>query len=113
MSDYETHCGKLRKVDLQGKSKEEFFEELCKKDGLEMKSYAENWEDNYRYSENNDYKYVTNGEVVWEIYDHVENNDLDHFTLVSNNDETYTFSTTFYNGGTCLEELIEEEVSKL
>lgn len=113
MSDYETHYGKLRKVDLQGKTIEEFFEQKCKEEGIERDEQEDNWEDNYQSETDNYYKYTRIGNDVWELFDHFKSENLDHANLINNNDGTYTLSTTFYNGGTCLSEIIEEELSKL
>lgn len=113
MSDYETHYGKLRKVDLQGKTIEEFFEQKCKEEGIEKSKFFETFEEAYQFETDNYYKYTRVGDDIWELFDHIESDDLDHANLINNNDGTYTLSTTFYNGGVCLSDIIEEELSKL
>lgn len=113
MSDYETHYGKLRKVDLQEKTIEEFFEQKCREESIDPNEWYESFEELYQNSTNNYYTYTRIGNDVWELFDHVRSGDLDHANLINNNDGSYTLSTTFYNGGTCLSEIIEEELSKL
>jgi len=112
MSDYESHYGKLRKVDLEGKTIEEFFEQKCKEEGFERVEYDEDWYACY-YANAYPQKYFKSEENVWEVFDHIESKDLDNFRISNNNDGTYTFSTMFYNGGTALSEILEEEIAKL
>lgn len=47
-----------------------------------------------------------------EFINHIEIKD-DFFKLISNDDNTYTFATQFYNGGCCLEELMEDHIGEM
>ena len=53
------------------------------------------------------------GDEVWEAVEHIENADSDIDVMLPNEDGTITFVQQFYNGGTCLSEVIEEGIQKL
>lgn len=112
MSDYESHIGKLRKVDLKGKTKEQFFKLKCEEAGYnEMKE--SDWQETALYYYDMIEKYILIKDDIWEVFDHVQPDSFDGFHITDNKDGTYSFTTTFYNGGTCLSEILEEEVAKL
>lgn len=112
MSDYESHIGKLRKVDLQEKTREEFFKLKCEEAGYnEMK--GSDWQDTALYYADFYEKYFVVNDEVWELFDHVEPDSFDGINIIDNKDGSYSFSTTFYNGGTCLSEVLEEALSEL
>lgn len=113
MSDYESHVGKLRKVDLEDKTIEEFFEQKCKEDGIEWDEYLESWEEVYDYHTDNYYKYLVVNDVVWEVFDRVKLDCIDGVHIVDNKDGTYSFNTTFYNGGASLGEVLEDAIEEL
>lgn len=112
MSDYESHIGKLRKVDLKGKTKEQFFEDKCLLESIDNDGY-DSWEEAWKSETDDYYAYFAGKEDVWEVFDHVQPDSFDGFHITDNKDGTYSFTTTFYNGGTCLSEIIEEEIAKL
>lgn len=113
MSDYESHIGKLRKVNLQEKTREEFFKEKCEEaDYTEMK--GSDWQDTaLSYVDDVYEKYFVVNDEVWELFDHMQPDSWDGIHIVDNKDGTYSFSTTFYNGGTYLNEVLEEAISDL
>lgn len=111
MSNTEFHFGKIRKVNLEGKTKEEFFQEKCQELGineLKAKTWYETlgWTDEYE-------NYYLSREDIWEVFEHKEMDDQGYFKMLDNKDGTYTFMTSFYNGGTCLGEILEEEIQNL
>lgn len=54
-----------------------------------------------------------NGEL-YELIDHVEEDECYGFmNFNENEDGTFSFSTLFYNGETCLTEMLGEEIAKL
>lgn len=111
MSQTEAHIGKLKKVEGAAAT-EEWFKLKCIEQGqTELPSY-QNWKE--LFLDINHYKYFVVGEEVWEAVEHKEldcDDDINYF--VKNEDETITFVAQFYNGGTCLEEVLEDEVGKL
>lgn len=110
MSHTETHFGKLRKVELTTTS-EEFFEQRCNELGItERASYNDTWYDELR-NETSKY-YFIDGEV-WEVFDHISGDSEDIDIMTPNEDGTITFLQQFYNGGTCLSEVIEEGLKRI
>jgi hypothetical protein len=113
MSQTETHFGKLRKVDLEGQTLEQWCEYGCRERGInEISSYHETWIEEFRYAFDEKY-FLIDGEV-WETFDHIEGDDSgDIDIMIPNLDGTITFVQQFYNGGTCLSEVIEEGIKRL
>lgn len=112
MSYTETHFGKLRKVDMHGHSLEDWCRMYCRLNGIqELSSYNNTWEEQFRdvYYE----KFFINGNEVWEVIEHQEIGEDDISKMILNGDGTIIFVMQFYNGGTCLSEMIEEGLEKL
>lgn len=112
MSDYESHTGKLRKVEPK---ENETFEQLCKRLWIENGKPEDEYREGGLFGEFYE-KYINdNDETVWEIFDHEDLGDADDmFCRISDNkDGTYSFHTRFYNGGTCLSEMIEDEIGNI
>lgn len=110
MSDTEYHYGKLRKLDLQGKTKEEFFKEKCIEKG-EIKLDEDTWEEEFLYNIDSEL-YFPVGEDIYEAFEHEESEDSYIQKLIPHEDGTFTFIMSFYNGGTCLKECIEESLEE-
>jgi hypothetical protein len=114
MSQTELHIGKLRKIELkENHSLEDFYKEKLKEIRItELKSYNNDWEDEFKDKFYN--KYFIVNDIIWEIFEHEEKDDSDDiYELKPNADGTLSFIMKFYNGGTCLSECIEEELEKL
>lgn len=113
MSYTETHFGKLRKADLGNLTVEEWCEQKCREKGdTELESWNSDWTEQFRDSFHNKYFIVEN--TVYEVFDHVEaeeGNDVD--IMIPNPDGTFTFVMQFYNGGTCLPEMIEDGLKRI
>ena len=116
MSDYESHTGKLRKVEPK---ENETFEQLCKRLWIEESQKGDEYtEEDYKEgSLFGDYyeKYINdNDESVLEIFDHEKEDDSDGTVckIFKNTDGTYSFYTHFYNGGTDLSEMIQDGLKK-
>jgi hypothetical protein len=111
MSQEEIHIGKLRKIKLET-DVETFCKQKCVEKGItEHANYYHNWEDYFKTEFRNEY-FIVN-EQVFEVFDHKQFDYEDIYYLKDNGDDTYDFVMKFYNGGTCLEECIEEELEKL
>jgi hypothetical protein len=113
MSNTETHFGKLRKVDFEGVTVEQWCEAKCLELGkTERASYNHSWKEEFIDLECE--KYFSIGDEIWEAFDHVQCSDGDDiYHMQKNEDGTITFVMQFYNGGTCLSECIEEELEKI
>lgn len=117
MSYTEKHLGRLRKVDLQGKSLEEWCKEQCgkhdKNDNPYTKEYT--WKEFWEYLNVGriyDGTYHIIGDNVYQLIHHREiTEDFDVFWFEPDGD--IQFAVEFYNGGTCLEEVMEDGVKKL
>ena len=110
MSQNEFHTGRLVPVDLEGKTVEEFAEEICRSSGIsEISSYHDTWLEEFRYELAYEKYFIVDGE----IYEMIEHSDSDEEYFVHmrrNEDGSISFSAQFYNGGTCLSEVIEDSV---
>lgn len=122
MSYTERHIGKLVEVDFDrnGTTPEHFYKMLCEYhnyNSLTVTKYRgpytyKSWEDLYwneLWDEDNLYK--ADGKV-YKLVEHVEiENDI--FKFWKNEDGSISFVVEFYNGGTCLSEMIEEGVREV
>ena len=114
MSYTETHFGKIRILTKNTKDTIQYI-----KDNNLSKYY--NITDNQNdidLTEENDTAHMlidNNSQyVLLEFINHIEIEDgNDFFRLISNDDNTYTFATQFYNGGCCLEELMENYIGEM
>ena len=114
MSDVEIHIGKLRKVDLNNKSLEDWCKEQCSLKGItEKDSYNEDWVEQFKSELFSNEKYFIVSNQVFEAFEHKEFEYDDIYYLKDNKDGTFDFVMKFYNGGTCLSECIEEELEKI
>jgi len=111
MSSTETHFGKLKKVETD--SIEGWCKEKCFKKGVvELSSYNKDWQEQLL-DEDYESVFIVNGEI-WETIEHTEYSEDDDLCIFTKNEDgTVTFATQFYNGGTCLSEIIEEELTKI
>ena len=116
MSDTETHYARLRKVDLKGKSIEQFCEEKVKElkgDDYEIPSFHDTYAECLRYEIDEKFFFNEDKTEIWEAIEHSELDNEDFVKTIHNADGTMTLITQFYNGGTCLSEIVEEELEKL
>lgn len=111
MSRTETHFGKIRKVIQQ---EGETFIDLC------LRLWRDEGYDEWEFDEPSDLfedgdKYLWVGEEVWEIIEDKEvGSEGDAFcNLTPNEDGTYSFSSQFHNGGTWINEMLEEAIEEL
>lgn len=112
MSYNETHFGKLRKVDIQSKTKEEWAKEKLETSFL--KGSIKIPMSNYLFhllSLRSNYIYLNS--EVYELIDHYSTNDEYFNEIVKEPDGTFRFFCSFYNGGTYLNEVLEESLKYL
>lgn len=120
MSDYERIKGKIRKIDLQGLSVEEYAKRIVEEKGLasevgqgpyfyetniEFLKWGDDWEEG---------QYVTIDDELYLIYDTCDlDPSSDYINVTPIGNDTYEFDTSFYNGGTYLTEMIEDGIKRL
>lgn len=108
MSEMETHIGKMKRVKCD--SIEQKAGELMAFDGDRPEYFQTNKQWLLCEKEN----FVVIGDTLWEIIEDKEldgDDDINHLT--ENEDGTISFVSRFYNGGTCLTEMLEEGIEKL
>lgn len=111
MSYTETHFGKLRKVEISVPL-EQWCRTECERRGLtELSSYYDSWEEELK-DRAHDELFFANGEV-YETIEHVESDSGELDIMYYNPDGTITFAMQFYNGGTCLSEMIEDGIKRI
>ncbi len=114
MSYTELHIGKIKKVDLNGLTVEEWCKRECEKQDIPLNP---EWHDTYKESLlENQYpmKVVDVNGSLWEIIeDNKQEGGEDISVLTPNSDDTYSYVMQFYNGGTCLSEMLEEEIKSI
>ena len=111
MSYTETHFGKLRRVETS-LTVENWCKNQCILAGeTELSTYNETWEEQFRVNFP-EKCFIVNGQI-WEAIEHIETEDSDIDIMIPNLDRTVTFVQQFYNGGTCLTEVIEEGLANL
>lgn len=123
MSEVEKHIGTLREIILpDGMTTEEWYKEQCLKNGMDpadvgpsptqYSSWKYAFMDDVGWDFPDSCKYVTVGDKMYEMIEHEETED-DICKFWKNSDGTISFMAEFYNGGTCLSEIVEYELSKL
>lgn len=135
MSDYEYHKGKLKRVNLAefDNDREKYFEARYRYDfaadenrpnGLTEEEIqdayqrsVENkyrrrgpWEDLWRCNSDVYDVVITIDDDIWEVADIELDDNEDVFTKVS--DDEYQYYTSFYNGGCCLDEALEDGLKR-
>lgn len=122
MSSTERHIGKLVEVDFDKNytTPEQFYKMLCEYhnyNSLTVTKYRDpytykSWEDMY-WDElwDKDNLYKADGKV-YKLVEHIETEDS-IFKFWKNADGSISFVVEFYNGGTCLREMIEEGVREV
>ena len=112
MSDRQTLKGKIKKVDLQGKSIEEWAKDWCNNKGvLELHSWSKNWVEELLDYAGYDIYFVFKDQL-FEIIDKEDLEYEDFCEMEWTGDDQYSFVASFYDGGTCLVEMITNEMGK-
>lgn len=113
MSETVKKIGKLKLI-FEGKTKDDLLN-YCKQNFTISEEYKKFYNENeivhYLVDELN-YLVVKN-RILFEIIDKKEFEDLDGTIISKNEDETYNFTSIFYNGGTSLNECLESEMIKI
>lgn len=108
MSEIELHVGKIKKVDLKGKTVEEYCKEKCDSLGYKLGKYDESYTKLLSSIEYKKYCCVDN-----ELFEVLSDKEFDEpyiNYLSENKDDTFDFVLSFYNGGTCFSEMLEDSI---
>lgn len=89
----------------------EKYKEILENNGFPC--WCDGWIEVFN-DEKSDEMYIYRNDTLFRVYD-IKNHDCDGYFCEVNKtgDGEYKFLTQYYNGGTCLPEILEEEVEKL
>ena len=112
MSYTETHFGTIERVHINI-SLEEWCENYCHEHMIDKDSYHDNWTECCidLFIEDDFHEYIILNNKLYRLTNHVELDEGDYCKSLRNGDEI-TFCTSFYNGSTCLSEILEDLVEK-
>ena len=112
MSEDKHYAGKLRRIPiLRDQSLEEVCEELCKKH-VHEKYHDINYYGSWQKCLEDNADFIISQGSIFEIYDLKDIGEYETL-IVKESEENYTFSSHYYDGGTCLRECLEEELCKM
>ena len=110
MSEVELHIGKLKKIDLNGLSAEEWCKQKCDQLGYDVDYTYDSYQEALAIKSD---KYIVVNNKVYEI----DEKSLDPYDGIDefydNGDGTYSYIMEFYNGGTCLLECLESNLENI
>lgn len=112
MSEVVRHIGKIRKVELNGLTPEEWYQKKCEARGVSKPDFYDTWKSCY----NDEFWPLSTIEVngeMWEIVDDKVEDDTENISILKKApDGSYDYLMQFYNGGTCLTEMLEEAMKE-
>lgn len=112
MSETELHIGKIREVPLNNKTINEVASELCIENNIDWTDENSPIEALVNYTYPSKYHYV-NGKLYEIIHDD-EYSEAEYVqTLTKNEDGEYEYVMRFYNGDTCLNEMLYEALNSI
>lgn len=112
MSEQRTYIGKIWELDLDNKTPEEYAKQYMHDIGkTELPSYYDNWVE-YLLTYN-DYKFIMLRGKLYNLSIENELDESDFCVIHKETDGFYSFATSFYDGGTCLEEVLTYEFDRV
>jgi len=109
MSDYESYKGTIKKIERE---EGESLADQCKRICISRKGDKLEYYEGLLFDEFYDDYLKINGEL-WEVVSKkAKDPDDSYCDIESNEDGTFSFNTRFYNGGTCLTEMIEDAIKE-
>ena len=110
MSDVQTHIGKVKKLNLNGKTVEEFCKEYCEKENISYNDYFFEYFKEHLFE-----KYIVTENSIFEIIKDERQKDYCNISYISekNDNDEYEFVMQFYDGGTCLSEMLEHALKNI
>ena len=111
MSDYESHYGKIKKVETDLSCEEFAKQEFIRLTGKDtLPKYCDNFIEALR-DESEEFYFVNSN--VYKIEDNNLRDDSDILQYKELEDNSIEYTLRFYNGGTCLSEQIETIINKV
>lgn len=115
MSEMEYHTGRIKILyPLDGQLPQDLARGLCKYNGYEDK-HNQGWIETLR-DEGYDDGYIVldieGNYEIWKLIEHKSFDDGTMFQVEKEADGSISFCMSFYNGGTCLSEMLEEVVKE-
>lgn len=114
MSYTETHSGRLVEIETPPQETlEQTLKRLCIEEGdsIELEEWADSWKEQFQDTFYHKIFIVNNR--LFKLVEHVQSDDSDIYHMNKNEDGSFTLLTSFYNGGTCLSEIVEELLEKV
>lgn len=115
MSCTELHTGRFKIIAKGDNEINEYLEKNGLKQDFDIDTNR--WGDLVFWSNNENYSVlvVKNTNILIKFIEHAETDETDFFSqmLKTDNDGEYSFVSLFYNGGTCLSEMLEYELEKI
>lgn len=109
MSETEFHHGIIELIpykDLGYETVEDYCKQICCDSNITCGTYTDYVKENY-YE-----KYLINGDKIYVIVDTSE--EPGHFMNIQRvGPDKYSYATEFYNGGTCLSEMLKEAIENV
>lgn len=117
MSQTVVHVGKLKKVTTY-LSKEDFFEQKCAEENTPKDRPEDTWESTYLNSVTSpdfkEKKYQVINASIYELTEHTRVYPDDDLSIFKKEDDgTISFSVSFYNGGACFQEVLDDGINEL
>lgn len=111
MSEQRTYIGKFWEIDTCGETPEEYAEWYMRNIGkTELPSYHDTWLE-YLLDYNDD-KFIMLKGKLYNLSIENELDESDFCVIHKENDRSYSFATSFYDGGTYLEEVLTDEFER-
>lgn len=112
MSEQETHLGKLIPVTIES-TVEEKCKELCKLHNINTQAVGVGYDSYKELLEDMLFdEYIFCNDILYKIEDE-ELEDVGYYCKSKlNPDKSISYVTSFYNGGTCLQEILEDEAQR-
>ena len=108
MSYTETHIGRIKRIPFDSTYSNEEKIEAMQNMGYEF-SYIE---DDFSYAESKNEDFIKIGDDYYSVIEH-QKLEEDCSMINKNDDGSIFYLTSFYNGGTCLEEMLEDLIKGL
>lgn len=112
MSEYETHIGKIKKVDLSNISIEDFCKAACNDRNItKLESYYDSWQECFM--DRCDREYVIVNDSIYKIISDKNCSDDDIFEAHENYEGQIEYCLSYYNGGCSFSEAIETALERM
>ena len=109
MSQTETHFIKMRRIDTGEKTKEQWITDYLKQKHIERDSC---YEDDVEYFRNEVRELFYHKTGIYVFTEHKKLNEYEDINILTEQNGELSYITQFHNGGTCMEEMLEDALDK-